>query len=69
MLYRSQRDRDLPSIIKTSIRLYYGDGGDMIQKNLEGKNKGQVTFGNPERKKKVRHYPEERRTGLFNFKE
>lgn len=35
----------------------------MIQQNLELKKKGQATFGNPERKKKPKHFPEERKTG------
>lgn len=41
----------------------------MIQQNLEGEKKGQATFGNPERKKKPKPYPQERRTGLYNFTE
>lgn len=41
----------------------------MIQQNLEGEKKGQATFGNPDRKKKPKAFPEERKTGLYNFME
>lgn len=39
----------------------------MIQQNLEGEKKGQASFGNPEKRKKPKTFPEERKTGLYNF--
>lgn len=39
----------------------------MIQQNLEGKNKGQATFGNPERRKKPKPFPVGKESGLFNY--
>ena len=39
----------------------------MIQQNIEGKNNGQATFGNPEKRKKPKTFPEERKIGLYTF--
>lgn len=41
----------------------------MIQQNLEGKNKGQATFGNSEKRKKSRVFPTDKKGGLTEYLE
>lgn len=40
----------------------------MIQQNLEGEKKGQASFGNPEKRKKPKPFPEQRKAGLATIR-